>query len=680
MARRILMDAAHPREIRMVLMDGKRVEEYEIEEQDDSRPLKGNIYLAQITRVEPSLQAAFVEYGGDRNGFLPFSEIHPDYFQIPAADRPDEEPEALPAEDIPPESAAEMPAESPPAEMDIPSPASEEENGDEALGELTPRDDAPHKKYQIQEVIKQRQILLVQIEKEPRDKKGAYLTTYISLRGQFCVLLANRDVRGISRGLAHNEERRRIKDWLDNISSIGEMGVVVYGKARGQPVEKLDKDLASLAGLWEKIRAGTMEADAPALIHREANLLIRTLRGVNLRDTDEVIIEGEEGWREASAFLERLMPESQKSLVQYTGREAIFDHYEIEDRLEEMISPTVSLKSGGYLVINPTEALIAIDVNSGGATGGSDMQQTALQTNLEAAAEIARQIRIRNLAGLIVVDFIDMTDPKDNREIEECLRNNMRGDHARLQLGQISEFGLLEMARQRTGAGLWDKHMQACPRCNGHGRVISGRTVAHRAMRALAAEAAKKSSANPAQAYDFILQTGEMAAVYMLNHARLWLDSVEKQSGGTVIIRTGEDMGKRGFRVQARKSDGKSHAYAPAVLDAITGDSDESESRRADEQNDRPMRMSLRERILAKNRSLSGEGEGRQRGNRGGRRNDGKGGRKGMPRGGKRQDRQEKFKGRERIAGKNRSGGRRQRNGEEKTAQSSPWWKKLIGG
>ena len=632
MTKRMLIDATHAEETRVVVLDGNRLEDFDVETAA-KKQLKGNIYLAKVVRVEPSLQAAFVEYGGGRHGFLAFSEIHPDYYQIPVADRqrliamqaqeareeeeeendddappphraaaeahhdearddeacddeegvaaadpaqatcpaqaaeavpgngaepPDEthvEPETAPAPsadsddqgpefrdpdgrsqpaavpvemkygglaeaDPPPlfdstdadiasdyplpydqavlplDEAAPTVAREPDDEPDEPAP---DQRPPETIGgEADASEDVRVRRasrflrnYRIQEVIRRRQIMLVQVVKEERGTKGAALTSYISLAGRFCVLMPNSPRGGgISRKITSAADRKRLKEITAELAIPQGMGMIVRTAGANRPKAEIKRDAEYLMRLWDDIREHTLRSVAPALIYEEASLIKRTIRDVYSRDIDEIVVDGEEGWRAAHDFMRMLMPSHARKVQLWRGNGAgpgqpLFTKHQVEAQLDAMLSPTVQLKSGGYLVINQTEALVAIDVNSGRSTRERGIEETALRTNLEAADEVARQLRLRDLAGLIVIDFIDMESKKNNASVERRLKDALKIDRARIQVGHISHFGLLEMSRQRLRPSLAETSFIPCPHCDGLGHVRSTESSAIHVLRAI---------------------------------------------------------------------------------------------------------------------------------------------------------------------------------------------------
>jgi ribonuclease E len=610
MGSKMLIDASQREETRVVVARGSRIEEFDFESAS-RKPLKGNIYLAKVTRVEPSLQAAFVEYGGNRHGFLAFAEIHPDYYQIPIADRlalikEQEEEEAAAAQDDDddddrnseaPESAsagADEPAvEEPPQEAAvftvegeteskaletealpaITSEASEESdapvseastegaanaNGAPAAsGELVAiEEDAEAQKvdsvgaedaleevprrrerrqprrrsYKIQEVIKRRQILLVQVVKEERGNKGAALTTYMSLAGRYCVLMPNTARGGgISRKITDAGDRRRLKEVARDVEVPQGMGLIVRTAGAQRTRPEIKRDFDYLLRLWESVRDLTLQSQAPCLVYEEGNLIKRSIRDLYTKDVDEVIVEGEEAYREAKDFMKMLMPSHAKNVKAYTDNKPLFTRFQVEAHLDALFSPTVTLPSGGYLVINQTEALVSIDINSGKATREHSIEDTALKTNLEACDEIGRQLRLRDLAGLIVIDFIDMEENRNNRSVERRIKEALKHDRARIQVGRISHFGLLEMSRQRLRPGLIEGTFKTCPHCEGRGMVRSIASCSLGVIRAIEDWLLKRAE-------NLTVTCAREVASYLLNEKRDSLLSLEQTYGVTIFV------------------------------------------------------------------------------------------------------------------------------------------------
>lgn len=516
--KRMLIDATHPEETRVVVVDGNRLEELEFESAS-RKQLKGNIYLAKVTRVEPSLQAAFVEYGGNRHGFLAFNEIHPDYYQIPVSDR--EEFEA----DI--EENNEDAASSPATEV--------EESGSDDSEQV--EHIRPHyrnqRRYKIQEVIKKRQIILVQVVKEERGNKGAALTTYLSLAGRYCVLMPNTDKGGgISRKISNVKDRKRLKSVLSELSIPKGTAVIVRTAGAERSKAEIKRDFEYLMRLWSNIRDVTLQSQAPSLIYEEANLIKRSIRDMYSRDIDEVLVEGEEGYRTAKDFMKMLIPSHAKKVQPYRDELQIplYHRYQVEGQLDAMHSAIVQLPSGGYIVINPTEALVAIDVNSGRSTKERNIEETALKTNLEAADEIARSLRLRDLAGLIVVDFIDMEISRNQAQVERRIKEAMKNDRARIQIGRISPFGLLELSRQRLRPSFTETSTETCHFCHGTGVRRSLESTVLHVLRVIEEEGIRRRSD------EITVHVPTQVALYILNQKRDQLAGIEDRYQMTVQL------------------------------------------------------------------------------------------------------------------------------------------------
>ncbi|HEY1427064.1 MAG TPA: ribonuclease E/G [Caulobacteraceae bacterium] len=520
MTKKMLIDAAHAEETRVVVLDGTRVEEFDFESQA-KKQLRGNIYLAKVTRVEPSLQAAFVEYGGNRHGFLAFNEIHPDYYQIPHADR-----EALLRE-----VAEEGDDENGNGHA---SAASGDEEG-ESVGRLEDEVDADEeverrrrrilKRYKIQEVIRRRQIMLVQVVKEERGNKGAALTTYLSLAGRYCVLMPNTDRGGgISRKITAATDRKKLRTIVQSLDVPAGMGLIVRTAGAKRTKAEIKRDYDYLLRTWENIRDTTLHSIAPALIYEEEDLVKRAIRDLFDKDIDAIWVEGEAGYKEARDFIRVLMPAQAKKVQAYREPTPLFVRHRIEENLSQIYSPVVPLKSGGYLVINQTEALVAVDVNSGRATKERNIEATALKTNLEAAEEACRQLRLRDLAGLIVIDFIDMEEAKNNRAVEKRVKDCLKDDRARVQIGKISAFGLMEMSRQRRRTGILEGTTHVCPHCQGAGRVRSTESSALSALRAVEMEGLRGGG-------EIVLRVPREVGLYILNAKRDYLMRIRQTHG-----------------------------------------------------------------------------------------------------------------------------------------------------
>jgi ribonuclease E len=510
MPKNMLIDAAHAEETRVVVVDGHRVEEFDFESAG-RKQLRGNIYLAKVTRVEPSLQAAFIEYGGNRHGFLAFNEIHPDYYQIPVADR-----EAIMAAPVDEEDLADL---------------GEDDEDDEVPAEEARLRRRLMRKYKIQEVIKRRQILLIQVVKEERGNKGAALTTYLSLAGRYCVLMPNTARGGgISRKITTATDRKRLKTIATSLDVPQGMGLIIRTAGAKRTKQEIKRDYEYLLRMWENIRENTLKSIAPALIYEEEDLVKRAIRDMFDKDIDNVFVEGEEGYREAREFMRMLMPSQAKKVQYYREPTPLFIAHKVEDTLQQIHSPTVPLKSGGYLVINQTEALVAIDVNSGRATKERNIEATALKTNMEAAQEAGRQMRLRDLAGLIVIDFIDMDEAKNNRAVEKVLKDSLAEDRARIQMGKISGFGLMEISRQRRRTGLLEGTTHVCEHCQGSGRLRAVESSALLALRAIEMEAVRGGAGS------VILKAPMAVALYILNEKRAFLSRIEEDQALSVNV------------------------------------------------------------------------------------------------------------------------------------------------
>ncbi|MET0530821.1 MAG: ribonuclease E/G, partial [Microvirga sp.] len=632
MANKMLIDASHPEETRVVVVRGQKVEEFDFESAN-RKQLRGNIYLAKVTRVEPSLQAAFVEYGGNRHGFLAFSEIHPDYYQIPVADRQallEAEAEAQAEEEREEErrrsrgrrrssqrraptgdavvsseaeagtedgAEAQAPAEGTDETIDLiaaagdfevetvePTETVEAAEGTEEVSALVVEADAatsseessevfeaqadafsesdedeedhddehvegededhveqlgggdamedlpqrrtPRKQYKIQEVIKRRQILLIQVVKEERGNKGAALTTYLSLAGRYSVLMPNTGRGGgISRKITNAADRKRLKEIAQELEVPEGMGIILRTAGASRTKPEIKRDYEYLMRLWESVRELTLNSAAPALVYEEGSLIKRAIRDLYNKEIDDIMVSGDDGYREAKDFMRMLMPSHTKIVQPYREPQPLFAKYGVEAQLDAMFSNVVTLKSGGYLVINPTEALVSIDVNSGRSTREHNIEDTALRTNLEAAEEIARQLRLRDLAGLVVIDFIDMEEKRNNRAVEKKLNECLKNDRARIQVGRISPFGLLEMSRQRIRTGVLESSSDVCPVCAGSGRIRSVPSVALHVLRSIEETLIKNAG------YNLIVRTRMEAAFYILNQKRIHLRELETRFG-----------------------------------------------------------------------------------------------------------------------------------------------------
>jgi ribonuclease E len=574
---RMLIDARHPEETRVAVVKGNRIEAFDFESAEHKQ-LKGNIYLAKVTRVEPSLQAAFIDYGGNRHGFLAFSEIHPDYYQIPKADRDallreeaehaaeeerlraaeldSDEAEGTNVEDAPDsdENGNGEPIEAP-DEAGIGSDRSPVDES--AADELRKKRQNLRRRYKIQDVIQRRQVLLVQVVKEERGNKGAALTTYLSLAGRYCVLMPNTSHGGgISRKISNGADRKRLKSIMTDLKLPSTMGLIVRTAGLSRTKTEIKRDFDYLARLWDEIRELTLGSTAPALIYRDSDLIKRAIRDLYNRDIDEVIVEGEEGYKAARGFMKLLMPSHVRRVQLHTDTTPLFQRYGVEDQLSAMYQPIVQLKSGGYLVINPTEALVSIDINSGRSTREHNIEQTAYSTNIEAAAEIARQLRLRDMAGLIVIDFIDMEQSGHVRKVEKAMKEALKNDRARIQVGRISSFGLMEMSRQRLRTGVLEASTKPCPHCEGTGLMRTAASAGLSALRIIEDEAARGRGER------IVLRAGREAAVYVLNKKRAELADIEHRYGVSIEIVIDESF--EGARMSVESS-GPRPTAAPRV-------------------------------------------------------------------------------------------------------------------
>src|ERR1700740_2005448 len=557
MTKTMLIDAAHAEETRVVVVDGNRVEDFDFESQN-RKQLRGNIYLAKVARVEPSLQAAFIEYGGNRHGFLAFNEIHPDYYQIPVADR-----EALMREEAEDDDDHHEPRGR--------AAAADDEDEDEAASVSDDDDDVMEeevarrrrrlmRKYKIQEVIRRRQIMLVQVVKEERAKKAAPLTTSLSLAGRYGVLMPNTARGGgISRKITAVTDRKRLKTVVQSLEVPQGMGLIVRTAGAKRTKAEIKRDYEYLLRLWENIRETTLHSIAPALIYEEEDLVKRAIRDLYDKDIDQVMVEGEAGFKEARDFMRMLMPSKAKKVQLYREPTPLFVRHKVEDHLSQIYSPVVPLRSGGYLVINQTEALVAIDVNSGRSTRERNIEATALKTNLEAAEEAARQLRLRDLAGLIVIDFIDMDEAKNNRAVEKKLKDCLKDDRARVQMGKISAFGLMEISRQRRRSGVLEGSTLVCPHCQGMGRVRSVESSALAALRSMEIEALKGGG-------EATLTAPRAVGLYILNEKRGHLARLHQTFGLFVTVVIDDEMANSECLIERRARETRAeHAAALAA-------------------------------------------------------------------------------------------------------------------
>ena len=696
MSTRMLIDARHPEETRVAVLTGNRIEEFDFESAEHKQ-IKGNIYLAKVTRVEPSLQAAFVDFGGNRHGFLAFSEIHPDYYQIPKADRDallaedaeaaeeeerlraEEEDEGISpgdeydAEDDSGEALAEDLAENGVEEVDTSDKddvatfedgASDDDGADDEISddetaegadqdrgrgrrgrrrqggrgekggekgnggangsgrtrakqvdEVRAKRQELRRRYKIQDVIQRRQVLLVQVVKEERGNKGAALTSYLSLAGRYTVLMPNSTSGGgISRKISSTSDRKRLKDMVSDLKLPRSMGLIVRTAGMSRTKPEIKRDFDYLARVWDEIREKTLASVAPALIHSDSDLIKRAIRDIYNRDIEEVVVEGEEGYKSAKAFMKMLMPSHARRVKAYSDPVPLFQRYGAEDQLRAMYDPMVQLKSGGYLIINPTEALVSIDINSGRSTKEHGIEATALHTNLEAAKEIARQLRLRDMAGLVVIDFIDMDYSNNVRKVEKAMKDALKNDRARIQVGRISSFGLMEMSRQRLRTGVLEATTRSCPHCDGTGLVRTASSAGLSALRLIEDEAAKGRGTL------IRLAASTEAAIYLLNEKRADLVEIEQRFGVTVeVVPEGEDEGAKMSVSSAGPRPSQAPKFEPIIDDDEDEDLPEDDFEEEEEEREAPQRRGSGERSEASESEDDAARRKKRRRRRGGR-------------------------------------------------------------
>ena len=687
----MLIDASHQEETRVAIVDGNRVEDFDYES-SAKKQLKGSIYLAKVTRVEPSLQAAFVDYGGNRHGFLAFSEIHPDYYQIPVADREaliaqeaaanidlledDEkekekpkkkrrqpnrkksepeisstnadiidkkdvlEPEELGSEKkLDKNKKSKTKAETtksdevivhkPENSQDVENKRDLENSNEPRLNEIensankkssdnsepSPLEDDTSSseedeeerlrikmakrlryKYKIQEVIKKNQIILIQVVKEERGNKGAALTTYLSLPGRYCVLMPNTlHGGGVSRKIANVADRKKLKTILSSLNMPKGHACIIRTAGSDRTKSEINRDYDYLKRMWEAIRELTLKSIAPSQIYEEGNLIKRSLRDLYTRDVSEILVEGETGFKSAKKFMNMLLPSHAKKVVHYEDEIPLFQRYKVESHLDSMYSPTAQLKSGGYIVINPTEALVSIDVNSGRATKEQNIEETALKTNLEAAEEVARQLKLRDMAGLVVIDFIDMEDNRNNRAVERKMKNCLKSDRARIQVGRISSFGLMEMSRQRIRIGVLESSTTACPHCEGSGLLRTVESQSLHILRIIEEEGIKAKNS----CFTFFLLA--QVAVYILNNKRDNLTALERLYDFSVSIDIDESLTASAYRMEKSGKPSKTSQMRKDSLSLgrevnAASESNEEKPHSNVDNNDRPKRRRRRRR------------------------------------------------------------------------------------
>lgn len=750
MTKRMLIDATHVEETRVAICDGSKLIEYDYESKN-RKPLKGSIFLAKVTRVEPSLQAAFVNFGGNRHGFLPFSEIHPDYFRIPVEDREalmaeqeallkehdeleeealaqedgqedgddtsglddaehDHEPDLPPVEEVggiipPMDEEDDEERGSAPAEPQVPGEAEagdvgfdasaevgfeggsaeESEDGEQPGGafedeegegrqggegrrggrggrgrrfrggrgrrrsaynnpnvEVVGGEDVEggdggaafrfnlRRKYKIQEVIKRGQIMLIQVSKEERGNKGAAVTSYLSLAGRYCVLMPNSPRGGgVSRKIANQKDRARMRDIMKDLEVPSGMSVILRTAGVSRTKVEIKRDLDYLLRLWDTIRDLTLKSNAPALVYEEADLIKRSIRDLYDRDVEDIFVAGEDGYKNARDFMKMLIPSHVKKVQPYLETHLpLFTRYQVESQISEIGQNMVRLRSGGYLVINPTEALVSIDVNSGKATKERHIEETALNTNLEAADEIARQLKLRDLGGLVVIDFIDMEDRRNNARVERRMREALSKDRARVQVGRISSFGLMELSRQRLNPSLTEAQYEVCPNCKGSGLIRTEDAMSIAVLRAIEEEGIRGRAAQ------IVVNITSRVALYILNYKRRNLADIESRYSMEILIRVDDEIGASEYRIEVSKPADRGERPAardqqpkPAAWEGDPTPDDETDLEDQDEeafedegeeQSEREQTSRVRDDGSQEQREGRREG-GRRRGRRGGR-------------------------------------------------------------
>lgn len=545
MTKRILIDAAHEEEIRLVLTEDNVIKAFDYHTKHKGS-IKGNVYLAKVTRVEPSLQAAFIEYGGNKQGFLPLAEIHPDYYQIPKDDK---------------ERLLEIMMK---AKQDAQNACEDEMNDEDKDSEDGSYRPLFYKKYKIQEVIRKDQVLLIQVIKEERGNKGASLSTYLSLAGRYCVLLPNSsNAGGVSRKIDDTEERKRLKSVVNELSKNLEVANSVIIRTAGAYKTKTEikRDLSYLSRLWNNIREHTLSSIAPTFIHEEGDIIKKAVRDLYDSDVEEIIVAGKEAYQNAKEFTKLLLPRHVDKVKLHEGLSHLFGKYDIEEQLGKLYDNNVQLSSGGYVVINQTEALVAIDVNSGKSTAEKNIEDTALKNNLEAAKEIARQLKLRDLSGLIVIDFIDMAEPKNRKEVEKVLKDAFVHDKAKTQIGKISEFGILEMSRQRLRQSFSEAYMLPCNYCAGRGRIRPENVTAIAIIRAIESEVAQGD-------YDTIkISCSQNLALYILNRKCGEIAAIENNHSVKVKFEIDHDAGADCFFLEKIKRSSEIKKTALSAID-----------------------------------------------------------------------------------------------------------------
>jgi ribonuclease E len=558
MTKTILIDAAHREETRVAVLQDGILQDFD-REAIAIKQIKGNIYLSRVTRVEPSLQAAFVDYGSDRHGFLPFADIHPDYYQISEAERQklremnsgqqpkqdDEDFNNSSQQGRPDENRQERGSEEDGSESIVTGAYSVEDETGNYRGNIH----SIYKRYNIQDVIKPGQLILVQVAKEERGNKGASMTTYISIAGKYCVLMSNTPNKGgVSKKVDNFRDRKLLKSILNELNIPSDRSVIIRTAGVGKKPEEIKRDCDYLARLWDSIKEAAATSKAPTFIHAEDDVIKRCIRDVYNEQVSEVVVEGQEAFDTVMNFVRLTMPSGAHNIKLHDERIPIFNKFRVEQQISSLYEKQIDLPSGGSIVIDHTEALVAIDVNSGRATKENGVEETAFNTNLEAVKEVARQLRLRDLAGLVVIDFIDMYDQKHRRNVERALRDELQNDRARIQLGRISVFGLLEMSRQRLGASFFETITEPCTHCNGTGYVRSVEILAVSILRAIRHTCADK------QAGVIYIYTSPEVIAYMMNYKKGDIVSTEKNYNVHIFMHPSEDNGAHGFNIKKRKA------------------------------------------------------------------------------------------------------------------------------
>jgi ribonuclease E len=555
----ILIDAAHREETRVAVLENGILQDFD-REAIAIKQIKGNIYLSKVTRVEPSLQACFVDYGSDRHGFLPFADIHPDYYQISEAERQklreinNTQPSKQDDDD-----GYSQPNQRGNNNSDVERPSAEDDNSESIVtGAYSVEDETGnyrgnihsiYKRYNIQDVIKPGQLLLVQVAKEERGNKGASMTTYVSIAGKYCVLMANTPNKGgVSKKVDNFRDRKLLKSILNELSIAGDRSVIIRTAGVGKKPEEIKRDCDYLSRLWDSIKEASATSKAPSFIHAEDDVIKRCIRDVYNEQVSEVVVEGAEAFETVMNFVKLTMPSGAHNIKLHDERIPVFNKYRVEQQISALYEKQIQLPSGGSIVIDHTEALVAIDINSGRATKESGIEETAFNTNLEAVKEIAKQLRLRDLAGLVVIDFIDMYDQKHRRIVERTLRDELQNDRARIQLGRISIFGLLEMSRQRLGASFFETITEPCKHCSGTGYVRSVEILAVSILRAIRHSCADK------QAGVIYIYTNSETIAYMMNFKKAEIVSTEKNYDVHIFMHPSDDIGSSGFTIKKRKS------------------------------------------------------------------------------------------------------------------------------